>query len=73
MEDTTMSKAARLQKIVHLLYRNPNGMTTKRIAEHCGVTPRIIQRRVGDGIAIAHPCSFPEPSPPPDNDVLAHY
>lgn len=42
------SRAARLQKIVHLLYRNPQGMTTKRIAEHCEVTPRTIQRDLKD-------------------------
>jgi hypothetical protein len=29
-QNTIMSKAARLQKIVHLLYRNPHGLTTRR-------------------------------------------
>ena len=47
-KDITMSKAARLQKIVHLLYRNPRGLTTKEIAKHCGVTPRTIQRDLKD-------------------------
>ncbi|MBL7183010.1 MAG: WYL domain-containing protein [Anaerolineae bacterium] len=47
-KDITMSKAARLQKIVHLLYRNPWGLTTKEIAKHCGVTPRTIQRDLND-------------------------
>jgi len=48
MEDTMMSKYARLQKIVHLLYRNPRGLTTEKLAEHCGVTPRTIQRDLND-------------------------
>jgi predicted DNA-binding transcriptional regulator YafY len=44
MEDQALSKAARLQKIVHLLYRNPNGLTTAELSRHCGVTVRTIQR-----------------------------
>jgi predicted DNA-binding transcriptional regulator YafY len=47
-EDTTMSKAARLQKIVHLLYRNPHGLTTQELATFCGVTARTIQRDLRD-------------------------
>jgi predicted DNA-binding transcriptional regulator YafY len=48
MEDMTMSKAARLQKMVHLLYRNPRGLTTEELARHCGVTSRTIQRDLKD-------------------------
>jgi len=47
-EDRTMSKAARLQKIVHLLYRNPRGLTTQELATFCGVTTRTIQRDLKD-------------------------
>jgi len=43
-----MSKAARLQKIVHLLYRNPRGLTTREIARHCRVTMRTAQRDLKD-------------------------
>ena len=43
-----MSKATRLQKIVHLLYRNPRGLTTHELAKHCGVTERTIQRDLKD-------------------------
>jgi len=48
MEDMTMSKAARLQKIVHLLYRNPHGLTTQEMSRHCQVTTRTIQRDLKD-------------------------
>lgn len=44
MEDQSMSKAARLQRIVHLLYRNPRGLTTLELSRHCGVSVRTIQR-----------------------------
>jgi predicted DNA-binding transcriptional regulator YafY len=47
-EDRTVSKAARLQKIVHLLYRNPHGLTTQELAIFCGVTVRTIQRDLKD-------------------------
>lgn len=46
--DSVMTKAARLQKIVHLLYRNPHGLTTAELARHCGVTVRTIQRDLKD-------------------------
>jgi len=48
MEDVHMSKAARLHKISHLLYRNPHGLNTAELARHCGVTPRTIQRDLRD-------------------------
>jgi proteasome accessory factor B len=47
-QETTMSKAARLQKIVHLLYRNPRGLTTAELARHCAVSDRTIQRDLKD-------------------------
>jgi hypothetical protein len=36
VKDTAMSKAARLQEIVHMLYRNPHGLTTQELARHSG-------------------------------------
>ncbi|MBN1921511.1 MAG: transcriptional regulator [Anaerolineae bacterium] len=48
MEDTAISKAARLGKITHLLYRNPRGLTTQEMARHCGVTTRTVQRDLKD-------------------------
>jgi predicted DNA-binding transcriptional regulator YafY len=48
MEDTAMSKEARLQKIVHLLYRNPLGLSTEELARHCRVTARTVQRDLND-------------------------
>ena len=48
MTEVAMSKAARLQKVVHLLYRNPHGLTTRELARHCRVTDRTIQRDVKD-------------------------
>lgn len=57
-EDRIMSKAARLQKIVHLLYRNPHGLTTQELATFCGVTARTIQRDLKElqeaGIPVWH-------------------
>jgi len=46
--DTTSSKPARLQRIVHLLYRNPRGLTTRELSRHCAVTDRTIQRDLND-------------------------
>lgn len=48
MSEMHMSKAARLQKLVHLLYRNPHGLTSREIARHCSVTVRTVQRDVND-------------------------
>jgi len=48
MEDQTLNKAARLQKIVHLLYRNPHGLSTAELSRHCGVTMRTVQRDLKD-------------------------
>ena len=48
MHDQEMSKAARLQKIVHLLYRNPRGLTTHELSKHCQVTVRTVQRDLHD-------------------------
>lgn len=48
MKETTHSKAARLQQIVHLLYRNPRGLTTQELAKHCNVSERTIQRDLKD-------------------------
>ena len=48
MEEPHASKAARLQKIVHLLYRNPAGLPTLKLARHCGVTIRTVQRDLND-------------------------
>jgi predicted DNA-binding transcriptional regulator YafY len=47
-DPTAMSKAVRLQKIVHLLYRNPQGLTTRELARHCDITIRTIQRDLAD-------------------------
>jgi predicted DNA-binding transcriptional regulator YafY len=47
-EDRIVSKTARLQQIVHLLYRNPHGLTTQELATFCGVTARTIQRDLKD-------------------------
>lgn len=38
------SRAVRLAQIQHFLHKNPNGLTTKEIANLCGVTVRSIQR-----------------------------
>lgn len=48
MSDTTASKSARLQKMVHLMYRNPRGLTTRELAAQCGVNKRTVQRDLND-------------------------
>jgi predicted DNA-binding transcriptional regulator YafY len=48
MEEAVASKSARLQQVVHLLYRNPAGLTTQALARHCGVTMRTVQRDLKD-------------------------
>ncbi|MBN1954808.1 MAG: hypothetical protein JW900_07135, partial [Anaerolineae bacterium] len=52
MEDTAISKAARLGKITHLLYRNPRGLTTQEMARHTPVSPVTI--RVEDTVSGRH-------------------
>ena len=48
MDGQSMVKAARLQKITHLLYRNPHGLNTSELAKHCRITTRTIQRDLRD-------------------------
>jgi proteasome accessory factor B len=48
MEERSTNKPARLQQVVHLLYRNPAGLTTQALARHCGVTMRTVQRDLKD-------------------------
>ncbi len=48
MKETIAKKAARLQKVTHLLYRNPRGLTSQELARHCGVNVRTIQRDLKD-------------------------
>ena len=43
-DDVAFSKAQRLHRICHLLYRNPNGLTVCDLARLCRVTKRTIQR-----------------------------
>lgn len=43
-DDRSLERAARLQKISHLLYRNPRGLKAAELATLCQVTPRTIQR-----------------------------
>jgi predicted DNA-binding transcriptional regulator YafY len=40
----SIGRAARLTKITHLLYRNPQGLTARELARLCRITPRTIQR-----------------------------
>ncbi|NDJ33965.1 MAG: WYL domain-containing protein [Chloroflexi bacterium] len=40
----SISRAARLRQIEHLLFRNPHGLRVTEIAEHCGVNRRTIYR-----------------------------
>lgn len=43
-EDLRLARAVRLTQIQHLLHKNPHGLTTKELAELCGVCQRTIQR-----------------------------
>jgi predicted DNA-binding transcriptional regulator YafY len=43
-----LNKSARLQRLVHLLYRNPLGLSSRELARLCGVTTRTVQRDVND-------------------------
>jgi predicted DNA-binding transcriptional regulator YafY len=55
VKDTIATKSARLQQIVHLLYRNPQGLTTQELARHCDVSDRTIQRDLKDLEAVGLP------------------
>jgi len=48
MPEHGTTKPARLQQVVHLLYRNPAGLTTQALARHCDVTMRTVQRDLKD-------------------------
>ncbi len=43
-----LSKAARLHRICHLLYRNPQGLTAQELSRFCNVTKRTVQRDLHD-------------------------
>lgn len=45
-ESAALDKAERLDKIQHLLFRNPRGLTARDLANLCGVTPRQIQKDI---------------------------
>ena len=45
-DSVALDKAERLEKIQHLLFRNPRGLTAKALANICGVTPRQIQKDI---------------------------
>ncbi len=45
-DSVALDKAARLNKLQHLLFRNPQGLTARELANICGVTPRQIQRDI---------------------------
>jgi len=42
--DEAITRSIRLTQIQHLLYRNPRGLTTRELADLCGVCVRTIQR-----------------------------
>lgn len=42
-EAVTLAKAERFEKIKHLLYRNPRGLSAQQLSKFTGVTPRQIQ------------------------------
>ncbi|MBC7235518.1 MAG: WYL domain-containing protein [Chloroflexi bacterium] len=48
MIERELNKHQRLQRICHLLYRNPHGLTTAEIARLCGVSVRTAQRDLQD-------------------------
>ncbi len=45
-ESTALGKAERLDKIQHLLFRNPRGLTARALAEMCSVTSRQMQKDI---------------------------
>jgi len=66
------SKAARLHRICHLLYRNPQGLTAQELSRFCNVTKRTIQRDLRDleeeGIPL-----WDESSRPPRYGIIEGY
>lgn len=54
-EATALDKAARLEKIQHLLFRNRRGLTAQELARICNVTARTIQK----DIASLHKAGIP--------------
>jgi len=45
-EAVALAKAERMNKIQHLLFRNPRGLTVRALANVCAVTPRQIQKDI---------------------------
>src|SRR4030042_1656269 len=47
-DELAFSKAQRLHRICHLLYRHPQGLTSSEIARLCGVSKRTAHRDLRD-------------------------
>jgi len=67
------SKAQRLSRMSHLLYRQPRGLTTAELARLCNVTKRTIQRDLRDIEEIGIPLWQDEGNPPRYGIIEGYY
>jgi len=69
----TLSKAQRLHKLCHLLYRHPYGLTASELARLCGVSSRTIQRDLQDLEEMHVPIWDDEGNPPRYGIIEGYY
>jgi predicted DNA-binding transcriptional regulator YafY len=71
--DASHSKAQRLSRITHLLYRNPHGLTAQELARLCSVTQRTVQRHLHDLEEMGIPLWDDDAVSPPRYGIIAGY
>ncbi len=70
--DRSYKKAQRLMRISHLLYRNPQGLSVRKLAQLCNVSKRSIQRDLLDLESAGIPL-WEDDSDPPGYGILDGY
>ena len=73
MNEKSLSKAQRLGRMSHFLYRNPDGLSVTELARLCGVHKRTTQRDLHDLEAMGVPLWEDEGDPPRYGVISGYY
>lgn len=73
MTERSYTKAQRLSRLNHFLYRNPQGLTAAELARLCGVHKRTIQRDLHDLEEMGVPVWDDEGDPPRYGVISGYY
>jgi predicted DNA-binding transcriptional regulator YafY len=73
MTERSYTKAQRLSRLTHFLYRNPKGLTAAELARLCGVHKRTIQRDLHDLEGMNVPLWDDQGDPPRYGVVSGYY